>query len=149
MGVGLGGASILVVLVALCLMTFVALSLASAQADLRLSQRTAQAAQAYYAADAVAEERVDAVLAAAQKEHWTQALAREGCRVTADNGAAKVAFDVTLDQSKTLEVELELALDETGAPTGSWRRTRWQAVAGEAPVAAEQPLDVLGKERGQ
>lgn len=145
-GFGLGGASILVVFVALCLMTFVALSLASAQADHRLSQRAAQAARSYYAADATAEERVDAVLAAAGQDDWAETLGRAGCEVTVGGGKAAVAFLVPIDENKLLDVELELTLDGTGTPTGDWRRTRWQTVVREAADAVEQPLEVFGKE---
>lgn len=50
-GIGAGSASILVILVVLCLTTFATLSLVSARADLRLSRRTAQTLTDYYAAD--------------------------------------------------------------------------------------------------
>lgn len=50
-GFGAGGASVLVVFVVLCLTAFAALSLVSAQADLRLSQRAAQTLAGYYEAD--------------------------------------------------------------------------------------------------
>lgn len=138
---GMGGASILAIFVLLCLMTFVALSVVSAQADYRLTQKTAWAAKAYYAADAAAEERVEAVLSAAREEGWVEALA--GYELTVGSTAATVAFCVPVDENKTLEVELELALDGAGTFAGEWRRVRWQSVVNQAPEEAEQPLGVL------
>lgn len=50
-GIGTGSASVLVIFVVLCLTSFAALSLVSARADLRLSERTARTLADYYAAD--------------------------------------------------------------------------------------------------
>lgn len=55
-GISVGSSSILVVFVVLCLTTFATLSLASANADYKLTRRTADEAAAYYAADAKAED---------------------------------------------------------------------------------------------
>lgn len=46
-----GGSSLLVIFAVLCLTVFALLSLSTVQADGRLSQTSAEAAQAYYAAD--------------------------------------------------------------------------------------------------
>ena len=64
-GIGIGGVSILAVFVILCLTTFAALSLTSAQAGLTLAQKTAQAARSYYDADLAAEQRLAQLAAAA------------------------------------------------------------------------------------
>lgn len=68
---GIGASSVLMIFVVLFLTTFGLLSLVSAQADLRLTRRTAAAAEAYYRADAKAEEilcAVDAALFAARED---------------------------------------------------------------------------------
>lgn len=52
---GTGIISVLTILLVLCLSEFAALTLASAQADLALSRRSAEAVSAWYAADAEAE----------------------------------------------------------------------------------------------
>ena len=53
-GGGVGVATVLTILLVLCLATFAALTLASAGADLRLSRTAAQRTADYYAADAEA-----------------------------------------------------------------------------------------------
>lgn len=62
---GAGMSSLLMVFVVLCLTVFGVLAYMTARADSRLTQRSAQMVQAYYAADAEAEEalaRLDAAL---------------------------------------------------------------------------------------
>ena len=62
---GAGMSSLLMVFVVLCLTVFGVLAYMTARADNRLTQRSAQMVQAYYAADAKAEEalaRLDAAL---------------------------------------------------------------------------------------
>lgn len=54
-GVNVGGSSILVIFILLCLTTFATLSMVSANADLKLTEKAASATQEYYAADAQAE----------------------------------------------------------------------------------------------
>lgn len=98
----IGSASIVMVFVAVCLTAFASLSLVSAKADLRLSEKTAQAASAYYAADAKAAHEVNALAAAgAEQQGWQ----REGGLLTkefpVDN---RQALRVSLD-SATFRVE--------------------------------------------
>lgn len=50
-----GGSSLLVIFAVLCLTVFALLSLGTVQADTRLSDASAEAVQAYYAADSAAE----------------------------------------------------------------------------------------------
>lgn len=61
MSVGIGGPSIIMIFVVLCLTTLGALSLMTAAADFKLTKKTAEAVAEYYAADSKAEE----ILAAA------------------------------------------------------------------------------------
>jgi len=61
MSVGIGGPSIIMIFVVLCLTTLGALSLMTAAADFKLTKKTAEAVAGYYAADSEAEE----ILAAA------------------------------------------------------------------------------------
>ncbi|MDD3193199.1 MAG: hypothetical protein PHE47_05020 [Oscillospiraceae bacterium] len=55
-GISIGSSSILVVFVVLCLTTFATLSLVSANADYKLSRKTADAAAVYYELDAAGEQ---------------------------------------------------------------------------------------------
>lgn len=73
-GLGVGGSSLLMVFIIVCLTTFATLSLVSANADDKLSVKTAEAVSAYYAADGRAVERlqtIDALLADGQAEAIT------------------------------------------------------------------------------
>lgn len=68
-GVGIGGPSIIMIFVILCLTTLAALALMTANADWKLMQKTAAAAEQFYAADNEAEEilaEADAALRAGQ-----------------------------------------------------------------------------------
>ena len=56
MSVGIGGPSIIMIFVILCLTTLSALSLMTANADWKLTKKTAQAVMNYYSADNEAEE---------------------------------------------------------------------------------------------
>ncbi len=56
MGVGIGGPSIIMIFVILCLATLGALSLTTANADWKLTEKAADAVTAYYSADSKAEE---------------------------------------------------------------------------------------------
>lgn len=59
--VNIGSSSLLVIFLILCLVTFAILSLSSAKSDYSFSQRLAQHRQAYYEANANAEEVVDQI----------------------------------------------------------------------------------------
>lgn len=59
--IGTGASSVLMIFVVLCLTAFGVLSLVSARADKRLTDRAKTAAQAYYAADAAVEETLAAI----------------------------------------------------------------------------------------
>ena len=61
MGIGIGGPSIIMNFVILCLTTLGALSLMTANADWKLTQKAAEAATAYYAADSEAEETLASI----------------------------------------------------------------------------------------
>lgn len=68
-GIGLGGPSILMIFVVLCLTTLSTLSLVTANGDWALTQKTTEAVTNYYAADGEAEETIaaaDASLLAGQ-----------------------------------------------------------------------------------
>jgi hypothetical protein len=56
MGIGLGGPSIIMIFVVLCMTTLSALSLMTANADWKLSKKAAGSTEEYYAADSKAEE---------------------------------------------------------------------------------------------
>ena len=61
MGIGIGGPSIIMIFVILCLTTLGALSLMTANADWKLTEKAANAVTAYYIADNKAEETLASI----------------------------------------------------------------------------------------
>ena len=91
----IGSASIVMVFVAVCLTTFASLSLVSAKADLKLSEKTAQAVQKYYQADSLAAREVWELSSPAQMEE-------KGWKVC-EKGWEK---QFPLDERQSLQVQL-------------------------------------------
>ena len=112
----LGGSSLLVVFAVLCLTVFALLSLSTVRADTRLADASAQAVEAYYAADCQAQE-ILARLRAGEvppevNPDWFSALAGE-------------TYTYAVPISDTQELEVEVRFDSAD---GSWTVLRWQAV---------------------
>ena len=107
-GVNVGGSSILVIFVLLCLTTFATLAMVSATASFRLAQRVIQASEAYYAADARAEEilsEVSRIVSSAQEDELASMLLEAGVHLGNDS---IIRYAVPIDDVLSLEVELEL-----------------------------------------
>ena len=101
-----GGSSLLVIFIVLCLTVFAMLSLSSVQADGRLSTASAEAVQAYYAADCEAEE----ILA-----QLRQGTVPEGVTVSGN----RYCYECIVTDTQKLVVEAEI----TGR---DYRILRWQ-----------------------
>ncbi len=126
-GIGVGGISMLAIFVVLCLTTLAVLSLVSARADYALSEKTVMASKQYYAADALAEEKLAALLGVVESGgNWYEHAQNEGFGVFSRQGSAIVAYTAPISESKELYIEVELAMGEDGAATGQWNRTAWQ-----------------------
>lgn len=132
-GVGVGTSSILMVFVLLCLTTFAALSLVSANADNRLTTRAAETLSDFYEADAQAE-RVLAELSdvlAASRSASTEGEYRALYTLRAVNLSHPVTFEgatasFTVDAGETqrLEVVLQLPFGEEAL----YRKLQWQMI---------------------
>lgn len=134
-GINVGTSSILVVFVILCLTTFAALSLVSADADYRLAERSALASTRYYTADAQAEDvlaSLDFILrdsyAAASNETeyrrlYTEAAGRLDHAIEFDGTTASYSIDI--EDIQRLDVTLSLPY-----PAGDsfYTRLKWQIV---------------------
>lgn len=108
-GIGAGGISILAIFVVLCLATLAALSLVSARADRNLAEKNAQASVEYYQADARAEEILHELLTAVQSgPGWEEALRADGVAVVRQENAAVASYQVPINDSKSLSVEISL-----------------------------------------
>lgn len=135
-GVSTGGVSLLVIFVLLCLTAFAVLSLVSAQADRRMTERTADSVTNYYAADSAAEETLAAIRRSVEQSRAEQdglSFAQRSARAVradvpgvsaepADGGGVVFSYDTPIDENRTLYVSV--AADDAGG----YRITRWQTV---------------------
>ncbi|RGB69688.1 hypothetical protein DW086_00675 [Harryflintia acetispora] len=131
MGLGVGASSILLIFVLLCLTTFATLSLVSAQADARLSEKTAETVSAYYEADARAEELLaqigEALKSVPPGEGYLQTCAGllaaiDGVDVLQDDDGLAVSYQVAAGENQQLQVSLTIPA------TGGYRLTGWKTV---------------------
>jgi hypothetical protein len=119
---GIGVVTLFVVLLILCLTVFAVLTFASANADLRLSEKNAEMVEAYYAADNTA-----TLISEDISAFWKQGAPKpndDACRVLAeeirsregiaeityvsDDRGLTVSYGVFVDTLLTLDVELSL-----------------------------------------
>ena len=115
-----GASALLVIFAVLCLTVFAMLSVSTAQAEQRLSDASAAAVEADYAADLEAEKIFARLRAGEQPEQVTRS-------------GDVYSYCCSVSERQQLEVELENA-------DGSWKVLRWQVVA-EATLP-EQTLPV-------
>lgn len=140
----MGASSVLMIFVVLCLTTFGVLSLVSAKADLRLTDKTLAAAEEYYAADAEVEillSRIDAALAAIRRDfdagagleddYWrlTSQQLQQIDGVSADE--KNVSFSVPVGEFREIAVSLSLHSPETASHYTVQSRTLRDTRTGE------------------
>ena len=118
-----GGSSLLVIFAILCLTVFALLGLSTVQADKRLSDASAQAVEAYYAAEGHAQE----ILAQLRAGEMPAEVIQHG---------ARYRYLCEISDTQALAVEVELQGD-------NYRILRWQT---EVTVDwnGDQSLDVWG-----
>ena len=120
-----GGSSLLVIFAVLCLTVFALLGLSTVQADGRLSDASAEAVSAYYAADCQAE----AILARLRAGDLP-----EGVEETVTPEGRTCAYTCPISDTQTLAVEVRLEGTD-------YTVLRWQAVS-TADWAADETLDL-------
>ena len=116
----IGGSSLLVIFAVLCLTVFALLSLSTAQAEKRMSDASAQALTAYYAADLEAEQ-IFARLRAGENVPGVQKNAR------------LYSYSCPISEQQILEVELE-------NKENTWHVCRWQVIARSGTVSETLPV---------
>lgn len=149
-----GTATILTVFMVLCLSIFGVLSVVSAQADLKLSRKTGEMVQGYYAADTLGEEtlsRVDRILGRAwesverlpdtgrSQAYLRQArllLEEEGMEVSAAEDGIIISWSETAGEQRTLEISLRAGEE------GSWEISQWQMVREETEEEESFGIDL-------
>lgn len=150
MGLGVGASSILLIFVLLCLTTFATLSLVSAQADARLSEKSAETVRAYYEADARAEEllaEIDETLRSVPAgEDYLPACAGllsglDGVSASQDGEGLTVSYSVAAGENQQLRVTL------TVPPSGGYRLTGWKTV-NTTEWREEEPMSLWPGELG-
>ena len=110
-GVGIGSSSILVIFVILCLTTFSALSLVSANADLKLTMRTNSAITDCYNADSLDEEKIESIAKFISLDDENDIIASNlesiGVFVESIDNNTNYSFNIKIDDIKTLYVKLD------------------------------------------
>ncbi|MDR3278546.1 MAG: hypothetical protein LBT12_07205 [Oscillospiraceae bacterium] len=124
MGLNMGSASIIMLFAVLCLTVLAALSLLSANSQLRLTQRSAAVMESYYDADLRASEIYERVL----KGDYSEVE-----EIVADGGDTYYNYTVTVDiksepggkDGKTPSLSLDVSLRETG---GAFSVYKWKII---------------------
>ena len=142
---GIGGVTLLTVLLILCLTLFSVLALSSAQADLRLSEKNARTITAYYSAENQAYEIIRLA-----EEIWLEEDRRpplsafssgfssvREVKVEAADEAIRISADIPIQENSYLRVVLLLKAKSDGN-TSRWEIIQWQMlppVQDEADIA--------------
>lgn len=147
-----GTTSLVLIFVLLCLLTFSVLSLVSAQANLRLSRKSAQRTSDYYAAENAANDVLIRLCAAmdrasgAGEEAFYAAVSQAAADVEGlvFSDSRHLSYQVPLGEDQALSVALTLCYEPL--PDGRhYRVDSWQTVS-RYDWEAEEPLDVLTPE---
>lgn len=118
----IGGSSLLVIFAVLCLTIFALLSLSTAQAGSRLSQKSAETTYAYYAADTQAEMILSRLRSGSIPDN-----------VTVDGSL--YSYTCPISDTQELQVSVEVL------PDGSYSILRWQSVA-TSQWQADESIDL-------
>ena len=103
----IGGSSILVIFVLLCITTFATLAMVSATASFRLAEQVAQAANDYFAAESIAEEKlakISNIIRTYSYEDFSLRLTEIG----AFYNEGFIYFGVYVNESMRIDVELRV-----------------------------------------
>ncbi len=114
-----GAPSIIMIFVILCLTCFAALSLVSANAEMRLATRTGVNTAAWYAADANGQRRLarlDELIGEGilQGPAPADAFAAEQYSYTEENGAAYITFYTKIGDYTAIQTKVRITDDATG-----------------------------------
>ncbi len=145
-----GTVTIVLIFVMLCMVTFAVLSLASAQADLRLSQKNADRSEAYYDAENRASDilflisdRMVESKGQPDESSWYSFMrsSLEGNSGITFTDDSHLNYSVESGEEQLLHVSLRLSYDGAGRP-GHYEILAWQIVSTH-DWEADEPLPVL------
>lgn len=125
--VSIGASSLILIFIVLCMATFGLLSLSSAQGDLKLAMRNAQAVERFYEAEAAGQrwmKEVDRVLMEEMGEgkDSTQCslLIKERLGDIYDRETGLITADIPMDSGRSLHIELALMCGLERYEINSW-----------------------------
>lgn len=133
----IGITSLVLIFVMLCLLTFSVLSLVTARADLRLSQKNAERTSAYYDAENRANDVLLSVISCIEeyKDSPDASVFYQKLRERLDGqngilftGADSLKYEVLLDKEQLLSVSLEISY-ETYDDGSHYRILAWNTVS--------------------
>lgn len=112
-GMNIGSASMLLIFVILCLVSFAALSIVSANADRRLSSKVAERTTAYYEACNSAQESLAGIDKVLKAQYTASADAAEYFAAVGHNKS----YAIPVSDTQTLLVEIEILYPESANDT--------------------------------
>lgn len=145
-----GGCSILIIFITICLTTFATLSMVSANSDYKLSLKTAENNSEYYSADSKAEKslgEIDSVL----KEHLNdtkedyinnvsaELSLNDSWIVSNNNDSLEVTYIVPISEKQDLQCTLDINYPNSN---GKRYKVRSWKVVTKAEEMEEEPLNV-------
>ncbi len=152
---GIGSITLLTVLLVLGLTIFAVLALSSAQADLRLSQKTAQAASDYYQLDSTANQIMATATASWEEGLKPDALSLEaslqdmyGENIYISDYEQGLAIYADLPLNDTQHLQLDIVLLPPGQEN-RWQIFQWQMVSEAGEVIIFDALPVWTEELGE
>lgn len=160
--VSIGFSSIMMVFIMICLVTFAALSVLTANSDHRLSKKMADKTTAYYQADTIAKGvacQIDQALASLYAEcgdetAYYSSISPERLVMDMPNKVQNVSVDleqempvvsyqVTISDIQTLYVTLEIHYPKSGEEN-FYEITGWQTKTDHTPVESDTHLKLFG-----
>lgn len=158
--INIGFSSIVMVFIMICLVTFATLSVLTAHSDYKLSQKMANKTNAYYQADAVARDMLEAVdeklyriylLSSSVDAFYQLILATDfsteipenvtDIMVETTDEATILSYAVSISEVQTLHVSLKINYPFAGSECFS-TITRWQTVTENAPDGSDEYLNL-------
>ena len=140
-GMSIGTSSILLIFIVLCLVSFAALTLSSAVADQKLTQRSQEKTTAYYEACSVAEQKLaslDQDFAALYATGISQEEYYERLGETQ-------SFTVAISDSQSLYIEIAICYPETDDDS-YYEITSWQEIT-SSDLEYDDSLNVYGSDQ--
>lgn len=126
MGAHIGSASIVMIFAVLCLTILAVLAFETAEYEHRLAEKSASAAQAYYVADGIAEERYQQIYELLKNNAANASLYEQlealGVVVNAQKDAVILTYTVPIDDTQALQAVLR-------QEDGILRTEQWKTVS--------------------